>query len=88
MDADTDEKSITISILDTGLGLSEKDIDKVFERFFRVDSYSEYSISGIGLGLSVVKMICDRLQFEIKVSSKLGEWTLVEVIIPIHKLIV
>ena len=63
----------TFQISDTGIGISESDQKKIFERFFR--SYSVMSEEGSGLGLAIVKHICSQYNFKITVSSKLKEGT-------------
>ncbi len=60
---------------DTGIGISKKDLAKIFERFYRIESDRTYTVSGIGLGLAVVKMICDRLKIRITVESEPGKGT-------------
>ncbi|OHD75059.1 MAG: hypothetical protein A2355_08370 [Spirochaetes bacterium RIFOXYB1_FULL_32_8] len=69
------EGFLEISIEDNGIGITPENQSKVFDRFFRVDSYIDYSIPGIGLGLCVVKMLCDKMGYSIKLESKLGEFT-------------
>ena len=71
----TDSPGLEIAVWDNGIGISETHIDKVFDNFFRVDNTATYSVAGIGLGLSVVKMICRKLGYSIAVESKLGEYT-------------
>ena len=60
-------------IKDTGIGISESDQKKIFERFFR--SYSVLSEEGSGLGLAIVKHICSQYNFGLFVESKLKKGT-------------
>ena len=63
------EKHI-ISIKDNGIGLNSKEIQRIFERFYRVQGKAEKAIEGTGLGLSIVKHIINRHQGEIEVKSE------------------
>ena len=66
-----DDKAI-IKVIDTGIGILEKDIDKIFERFYRVDVSHDRRTGGTGLGLTIVKRIVEVLGGEINVQSEIG----------------
>ncbi|MDO5510894.1 MAG: ATP-binding protein [Weeksellaceae bacterium] len=68
-----DEASVTLSIKDQGLGISENDLDQIFHRFYRADNSWSSTISGHGIGLYRVKKYCDLLSIHIQAKSKLGE---------------
>ena len=57
---------------DTGLGIAEKDIGRIFERFYMVDKSHSRQMGGTGLGLAIVKHILIKYNFNIKVESQLG----------------
>ena len=65
--------NILLEISDSGIGISEEDQSKVFERFYRVDKARTSIKDGIGLGLAIVKKICERFQSSIKVESKINK---------------
>ena len=58
-------------ISDTGIGMDKKDTQMIFERFYRVDKARSDFKDGIGIGLSIVKRVCERFNISIKVESKL-----------------
>jgi signal transduction histidine kinase len=64
---------ITISIQDTGIGISEEHLDRLFDRFYRTDKARSRDKGGTGLGLAVVKGILRAHDSEIMVSSKVGK---------------
>lgn len=66
---------IIILIEDTGIGISDKDQKRIFERFFRSDSVRATEVEGSGIGLSIAKLIATTLYGNIKVKSKLGQGT-------------
>jgi len=69
------DKNILVEIADTGLGIPEKDMPRIFERFYRVDKSRTRVTGGSGLGLSIVKHIIDQHQQIINVTSKENEGT-------------
>jgi two-component system, sensor histidine kinase ChiS len=64
-----------ISILDTGIGIEPEYHEKIFEKFFRVDSSLSYEVSGVGLGLFLTKRIVELHGGSIGVGSQIGEFT-------------
>ncbi|MBE7046201.1 MAG: hypothetical protein E7396_02180 [Ruminococcaceae bacterium] len=69
----------TLTVEDTGIGISEDDLPRIFERFFRADKSRSKKVNGTGLGLSIVKHICVRNGFEITAESTLNQGTLFKV---------
>jgi two-component system phosphate regulon sensor histidine kinase PhoR len=71
----TQSDLICVEIRDTGIGIGEKDLPRVFDRFYRADTARSTKISGTGLGLAIVKRIVEMHGGEIEVQSTLGEGT-------------
>jgi len=81
--ADHDNGYVCISFRDTGFGIPEKDLDRIFERFYRVKNKNTRFISGTGLGLSIVKSIIEAHNGMITVESRLNEGSTFRVFIPV-----
>ncbi|WP_411680913.1 sensor histidine kinase [Clostridium thailandense] len=64
-----------IEVADNGVGISEDNLNKIFDRFFRIESHRSREQGGYGLGLAIVKSIVDGHNGKIKVTSKLGKGT-------------
>ncbi len=69
------EKNIVIRISDDGIGIAEENLPKIWERFYQVNSSRTNTDSSMGLGLSMVKLIADKLGIGISVKSRLNEGT-------------
>lgn len=71
-----------IKIIDDGIGIPKEDLDKIFERFYRVDKARTREMGGTGLGLSIAKEILDQNDSMIDIKSDLGKGTEVVIRIP------
>ena len=69
------EKKVKVIIEDFGVGISEKALPHIFERFYREDEARNREIKSYGLGLSIVKEIITLLDIDIQVESQLGKGT-------------
>ena len=77
---------LIFTIADNGVGISEQDLNKIFNSFYRSDVSNHPEIKGTGLGLSIVKRLCDLLKLEITVESKLNQGTKFVLNFPLSKL--
>ena len=77
---------LIFTIADNGVGISEQDLNKIFNSFYRSDVTNHPDIKGTGLGLSIVKRLCDLLKIKISVESKINEKTKFTLIFSLAKL--
>lgn len=73
---------LEITVKDTGIGIPKKDIEKIFDRFYRVDKARSRSMGGTGLGLSIAREIIRAHGGQIAIESTVNEGTSVKVILP------
>lgn len=78
----TDTSTLIFEIKDTGRGMSEDQIEKLFNQFYRLDIDKDSDISGVGLGLAITKSFVDIMNGKIDVNSRLGEGTTFRIEIP------
>ena len=76
------ETGVSLTVADTGIGIPEEDLPRIFERFYRVDKSHSREIGGTGLGLSIVKHGAMVHDAEVSVQSSLGQGTAVTLIFP------
>jgi signal transduction histidine kinase len=72
-----------LRVSDSGIGISEDDRERLFERFFRAGNAVEQAIPGTGLGLAICKGIVDAHAGHLSLESALGEGTTVTVRLPL-----
>lgn len=77
-----EEELLIFHVEDTGCGIREKDLDKIFEDFRQVDSKRNRSAEGTGLGLAIVKHLVELMEGTIDVQSTYGKGTMVTITIP------
>ena len=68
----SDESDAVVSVRDSGIGIAEDDLGRIFERFYRSDKARHRDSEGAGLGLSIARWIVDAHRAQIQVASKLG----------------
>ncbi|MHB1287038.1 MAG: sensor histidine kinase [Leptospirales bacterium] len=74
---------VVFEIRDTGVGIPRTDVDRVFERFYRVDRARSREMGGTGLGLAIVRHIVEILKGTVKVQSSPGEGSVFSVRVPL-----
>ena len=75
-------RNTVLTVKDTGIGISEEDQERIFERFYRVDKSRSKEVGGTGLGLSIVKHAVMIHKGKVECNSIVGEGTEFIVTIP------
>lgn len=76
----TKQEKIHFVVEDEGIGISQEQLEKVMNRFYRVEESRNKKIKGFGLGLSIVKNSVELHNASINIESEIGKWTKVEII--------
>ena len=76
---------VELKIEDNGIGISEYDLEHIFDRYYRVENPDSFAQIGSGIGLSLAKELTELHKGKINVSSKLGKGTCFTVLIPLGK---
>lgn len=78
-----DSQSAKVVVKDTGIGIAEEHLDRIFERFYRVDKARSRASGGTGLGLSIVRHIVEAHGGKVEVASELGNGSCFTVVLPV-----
>jgi len=79
-----ENSEIEFYIRDTGTGIDEKELEKIFDRFYKVESNPNKLFRGAGIGLTIVKGIAEAMVGKVWVNSKIGEGSTFYFSIPVH----
>jgi signal transduction histidine kinase/DNA-binding response OmpR family regulator len=82
---ETNTNTVDIKIRDSGIGISEEELSKLFDRFYQVDSSFTREQEGTGIGLALTKELVELHRGIISVDSKLGSWTEFTVTLPVGR---
>ncbi len=76
-------RSVWVEVADDGIGIPEKDRDRIFDRFYRVDKARSRESGGTGLGLSIAKEIVERHHGSLRLVPREGRGTTIRLVLPI-----
>ena len=85
IEAGQNDNDAVLTITDTGIGISKEEVQRLGERFYRVDRSRSRDLGGTGLGLSIVKHLMIAHGGKMEIESQLGHGTKVSLFFPIHK---
>jgi two-component system phosphate regulon sensor histidine kinase PhoR len=77
-----DDSRICLEVHDTGIGIAEADMPRIFERFYRVDKARSRELGGTGLGLAIVKHLVGAMHGSLRAASKPGQGTTFSILLP------
>jgi signal transduction histidine kinase len=80
--AEPEDKRVRIWVADTGAGIDEKDIHRVFEPFFQTNGGTTRQATGVGLGLSIARDLARRMEGDVTIASEPGSGTTASVVLP------
>jgi len=78
-----EDGTVVVRVKDSGVGIPQRDLPRIFERFYRVDHARSRETGGTGLGLSIVKHVCENHGGTVTVASELGQGSTFEVRLPV-----
>jgi len=82
VDAQIVGDAVTLSVTDAGIGIPARDLDRIFERFYRVDRARSRETGGTGLGLAIVRHVASNHGGDVTVSSREGDGSVFTLVLP------
>jgi two-component system phosphate regulon sensor histidine kinase PhoR len=79
----TVDRFVQLTVKDSGVGISQSEQERIFERFYRIEKSRETVDGGTGIGLALVKNLAVTMAGEVRVSSQRGEGAVFEVLLPL-----
>lgn len=80
-----DQQKVMIKVSDTGIGIEKSEKEKIFDEFYQLNNPERDRRKGLGLGLSIVKRLCELLDLKLRVESELGEGACFSLMLPLGK---
>ncbi|MBS1838529.1 MAG: two-component sensor histidine kinase, partial [Actinobacteria bacterium] len=80
-----EQQMVTITVADHGIGVGRRDLDRIFERFYRVDRARSRRTGGTGLGLAIVRHVASNHGGEVLVESTEGVGTTFSLVLPVAR---
>ncbi len=82
VEGESSDHEVVVRVSDTGIGIAEESLPRIFERFYRVDKARSKETGGTGLGLSIVRHVAEKHGGSVAVESKVGQGTTFSVHLP------
>jgi signal transduction histidine kinase len=79
-----EDSSIVLTVADSGIGIPESDLPRIFNEFYRAGNARRMTTSGTGLGLAITRFIVEKHGGDIQVNSVEGEGTIFTVKLPVY----
>ncbi len=77
------EKGVSLTVADNGIGMTKKQVEQIFDRFYRADESRNFETPGLGLGMAIVKRLSDLQNIRISVDSFPGKGTRITLLFPL-----
>jgi two-component system sensor histidine kinase SenX3 len=81
----SDDEWVELQVSDEGIGIPARDLDRIFERFYRVDRARSRGTGGVGLGLAIVRHVATNHSGDVRVTSQEGEGSTFTLRIPAYR---
>ncbi len=78
-----DDDQLRITVIDTGIGIPEQEVENVFSEYHQLNNPERDRNKGLGLGLAIVRRLCDLMELEITMQSQVGVGTRFDLLVPI-----